>query len=102
MSSCLVNIAQLTTNADRQLLIAFVIKRFLEMATDEQLIEIYDQYGSSFFGKGDDKQLKGWGNSDQRIREIKIECVKSKLNWNKEGIEMYKLLNEKCGGENVL
>jgi hypothetical protein len=28
MSSCLLNTAQLTTNADRQLLIAFVIKRF--------------------------------------------------------------------------
>ncbi len=27
MSSCLVNTAQLTTNANRQLLIAFVIKR---------------------------------------------------------------------------
>jgi hypothetical protein len=72
------------------------------MATDEQLIEIYDHYGASFFGKGDDKQLKEWGNSDERIREIKIECVKFKLNWNKEGIDMYKLLNEKCGGKNVL
>ena len=29
MSSCLVNTVQLTTNADRQLLIAFVIKRFI-------------------------------------------------------------------------
>ena len=28
MSSCLVNTVQLTTNADRQLLIAFVSKRF--------------------------------------------------------------------------
>jgi hypothetical protein len=28
MSSCLVNTARLTTNANRQLLIAFVIKRF--------------------------------------------------------------------------
>lgn len=72
------------------------------MATDEQLIEIYDHYGASFFGKGDDKQLKEWGNSDERIREIKIECVKFILNWNKKGIEMYKLLNEKCGGKNVL
>jgi len=29
MSSCLVNTVQLTSNADRQLLIAFVIKRLL-------------------------------------------------------------------------
>lgn len=29
MSSCLVNTVQLTTNADRQLLIAFVIKHFI-------------------------------------------------------------------------
>lgn len=34
MSSCLVNTVQLTTNAYRQLLIAFVIKRFI-MAGDE-------------------------------------------------------------------
>jgi len=77
-------------------------KTFLVMSTDEKLIEIYDHYGASFFGKGDDKQLKEWGNSDERIREIKIKCVKCKLNWNKEGIEVYKLLNEKCGGKNVL
>lgn len=40
--------------------------------------------------------------TDDRIREIKIECVKFKLNSNKEGIEMYRLLNEKCGGKNAL
>lgn len=72
------------------------------MVTDELLIEIYDHYGSSFFCKGDDVQLKEWGNSDERIKEIKIECVKSRLNWDKEGIEMYKLMNEKYGGKNVI
>ena len=102
MSSCLVNTVQLNNKRLQAIAYSLCYKTFLEMATDEQLIEIYDHYGASFFGKGDDKQLKEWGNSEEKIREIKIECVNFKLNWNKEGVEMYKLLNEKCGGKNVL
>lgn len=69
---------------------------------DEKYIEIYDKLGCEEFGKGDDQQLKEWGNSDDRIREIKTESVKGRLEWYKTGIECYKLLNELCGGSNVL
>jgi len=69
---------------------------------DEMLIEIYEHYGASFFFKADDQKLKEWGNSDEKIREIKIESVMNKLNSSKQGIEIYKRLNEKCGGVNFV
>jgi len=40
--------------------------------------------------------------SEEDIRRIKIECVKGRLEWYKTGIECYKLINELCGGSNVL
>lgn len=60
---------------------------------DEQYIEVYNKLGNKHYSKGSDQELKEWGNSDERIREIKIECVKSELKWHKKGIETYKLLN---------
>ena len=69
---------------------------------DEKYIEVYDKLGCKEFGKGDDQQLRDWGNSEDRIREIKIECVKSRLELYKTGIECYKFMNEICGGSNVL
>jgi hypothetical protein len=50
MSSCLANIVQLTTNADRQLLIAFVIKRFF-MDFKERKQKRIEHF---------EKHIKGW------------------------------------------
>lgn len=69
---------------------------------EEKMIQVYDMIGCNSFGHGNDKQLTEWGNSEERIRQIKIEAVKSRLEWYKTGIEAYKLLNEICGGQNVL
>ena len=71
------------------------------MNTDEQYIILYDKLGSKYFGKGDDEQLREWGNSEERIREIKIQSVECHLNFYNRGVEAYKLLNEICGGKNI-
>jgi hypothetical protein len=71
------------------------------MATDEQYIEIYNKKGSGFWGKGDDEQLKEWGNSEDEIRQMKIKCVKCKLKFGDSEIEIYKMMNELCGGKNI-
>ena len=70
------------------------------MKKDEKYIEIYNKKGNKFFGKGDDEQLKEWGNSEDEIRQIKINCVKSKLKLGEGEIETYKMMNELCGGKN--
>lgn len=72
------------------------------MATDEQYIEMYNKLGSSYFCKGSDEKLKEWGNSDEEIRKIKIDSVKFHLDWYKNGIEVYKMMNVICGGINEL
>jgi glycerol-3-phosphate cytidylyltransferase-like family protein len=69
---------------------------------DKKYIEIYNKLGCEEFGKGDDQQLKDWGNSEEDIRKMKIECVKTRLELYKTGIDCYKLMNELCGGSNVL
>lgn len=68
------------------------------MATDEYYIEIYNKKGSSYWCKGNDEQLKEWGNSDEEIRLMKIDCVKCKLKFGADEIEIYKMMNELCGG----
>ena len=70
------------------------------MATDEQYIEVYNKKGSSYWGKGNDEQLKEWGNSDEEIRLLKIKCVKCKLKFGVDEIEIYKMMNELCDGKN--
>lgn len=72
------------------------------MATDEQYIEVYNKLGSSYFFKGSDEKLKEWGNSDEEIRKIKIDSVKFHLDWYKNGIKVYKMMNVLCGGINEL
>jgi hypothetical protein len=69
---------------------------------DEKYIEIYNKLGCEEFGKGNDQQLREWGNSEEDIIKMKIACVKGRLEWYKTGIHFYKLLNELCGGSNVL
>ena len=69
---------------------------------DEKYIEIYNKLGCKEFGHGNDQQLKDWGNSEEDIRKIKIDAVKDRLQWYKTGIDCYKLMNELCGGYNVL
>jgi hypothetical protein len=68
---------------------------------DEIYIKIYEKYGCEFFCKGNDTQLKEWKNSDEEIRQVKINSVKSHLKFYKSGIDMYKLINEMCGGKNI-
>lgn len=70
------------------------------MVTDEHYIEVYDKIGHERFCKGSDEKLREWGNSEERIRQIKIDCVKHDLEWCKKGIDTYKMLNELCGGKN--
>ena len=65
-------------------------------------IEIYNKLGCEEFAKGNDQQLKDWGNSEEDIKKMKIACVKDRLEWYKKGIDCYKLINELCGGKNVL
>ena len=67
------------------------------MSEDEKYIQTYDKIGHKHFGKGSDKQLREWGNSEERIREIKIQCVKDHLKFYKRGIDLYKTL---CDIEN--
>ena len=69
---------------------------------EEKYIELYDKLGCEEFAKGSDEQLMEWGNSQERIREIKIECIKGRLKWHEKGIECYKFINELCGGKNAL
>lgn len=72
------------------------------MYTDENLIEIYNHFGAKHFGKYDDSKLKELNMSNEEIKKMKVECVKFKLTFYNEGIEIYKLLNEKLGGKNIL
>lgn len=72
------------------------------MITDKQYIEVYDKIGHKYFCKGSDNKLREWGNSEEKIRQIKINCVKHDLEWSKQGINTYKLLNELCGGNNII
>ena len=72
------------------------------MISDKKYIEIYNKTGNIYFGKGDDKQLKDWGNSEVHIEQMKIDCVKKWLNMNKSGIKLYKIANRLLGGTNIL
>lgn len=66
------------------------------------MIRAYNKIGFKSFGHGNDEQLKEWGNSEDEIRQLKIDAIKERLQWYKEGIETYKILNELHGGKNVL
>ena len=70
------------------------------MEMDELYIKMYNLIGCKYFCKGDDEQLKRWGNSEQEIRKIKIDCITCHLQHYKDGIETYKVINELCGGKN--
>lgn len=61
--------------------------------TEDKYIDVYNKRGSKHYGKGNDNQLRDWGNSEEQIRKIKIRSVKFELDWYKKGIETYKLLN---------
>jgi hypothetical protein len=67
--------------------------------TEQQYIDIYDRIGHESFNHGDDEALRKWGNSEVRIKEIKIAAVKGRLDWYKTGIDCYKTLLEVCGSE---
>lgn len=67
--------------------------------SDEILIKVYDEFGHKYFAKGSDEELKEWGNSDEKIREIKVHSVRCLLDFNKDGIKAYELINRFKGGE---
>lgn len=62
------------------------------MDIHDKYVQVYDKIGHESFAHGDDKHLRLWGNSEERIRQIKIEAVKCRLERHKEGIECYKIL----------
>jgi hypothetical protein len=61
---------------------------------ENEYIRVYDEMGHQYWGKGSDEQLKKWGNSEERIREIKIQSVRCHLDFHRRGIEVYKELNQ--------
>ena len=72
------------------------------MATDEQLIEVFEIFGSSYFSLGSDSQLKHWGHSDDDIKQIKKTRVLNMLEICDNQIRLYKTLNKICGGVNAV
>lgn len=68
MSSCLVNTAQLTTMVDRQLLIAFVIKRFLAMAI-EQALRAYKKRAKAL-----QRRISAEQDVNKRLKLLLMQC----------------------------
>lgn len=74
----------------------------METETFNKYIQVFDMIGHDSFLTGSDDQLKEWGNSEEKIRVIKVNSVKGILNFHEEGIECYKELNKLLGGVNIL
>lgn len=70
------------------------------MITEEQYIQTYDKIGHAYFCKGSDESLRNWGHTEEGIKQIKIKAVKNFLEINENGVRLYKVLNEVCGGKN--
>tara|TARA_R110000803_G_scaffold78075_2_gene143095 strand:+ start:6643 stop:6876 length:234 start_codon:yes stop_codon:yes gene_type:complete len=68
--------------------------------TDENYVKIFNELGFDHFYKASDHQLKKFGKSEEKIRQIKIDTVKNTLQWYSRGVELYKMLNEISGGKN--
>ena len=43
--------------------------------TDDQKVQIYDEFREEFNLAAPDSQLRDWGNTEDRIKEIKLEGV---------------------------
>lgn len=67
---------------------------------EDHIISVYEERGHEHYAKGSDVNLAHWGNSPERIREIKIDSVLTELYFARHGIETFKMLNEKLGGVN--
>ena len=67
----------------------------------EKFIQVYDKIGHKSFHKGSDEKLREWGNSEEKIKEIKVSSVVGVLLWYDEGVKLYKEVNEALGGSNV-
>jgi hypothetical protein len=69
--------------------------------TDEQYIELYDEFRLKTTAKASDAQLKFWGHSDEDIVQIKIKTIKQVIQLHDIGIEIGAYICKKYG-QNVL
>jgi|AntRauMFilla1563_2_1112583.scaffolds.fasta_scaffold04143_4 hypothetical protein len=56
--------------------------------TDEQYIKIFDKFRKEFTNTADDNRLKEWGNTDTKIRDIKIKGAKFMIESRSDGIKL--------------
>lgn len=67
--------------------------------TDNQYIQAYNEIGHEHFDQGSDKQLIEWGNSDEKINQMKVYVVRYGVT---SDALIYAVLNNICGGKNVI
>jgi len=70
--------------------------------SDEIYIDFFNQFREKATCVANDDKLKAWGNSEESIRELKINHAKRIIGARVSELDMFRFLNQKLGGTNCL